>query len=97
MLYEREADVYQFDCVRKSPCIRAMYETVENGTDKCMVFEWMDRDLWSLRHQKRSCAPVFLKTVAKSVLTALTPFSDMDGQGEGVHTGTASSVELVAA
>lgn len=87
VLYEREVDVYEFDCVRKSPYIRSMHETVDNGTDKCMIFEWMEHDLWSLRHQKRSSSSEFPKTIAKSVLQALAAFSDMDGQGAGVHTG----------
>lgn len=87
VLYEREVDVYEFDCIRKSPYIRSMCEAVDNGTDKCMIFEWMEHDLWSLRHQRKALNSAFPKTVAKSVLQALTEFSNMDGQGAGVHTG----------
>jgi hypothetical protein len=85
--YKREIDVYEFDYIRNSPYIRSIYESVDNGTDKCMVFEWMEHDLWSLRHKKRSSNSAFSKTIAKSALQALAAFSDMDGQGPGVHMG----------
>lgn len=38
-LYQREVCAYEFDCVRNSPYIRSMVETINNGMDKCMVFE----------------------------------------------------------
>ena len=90
ILYQREFNVYEFDCVRNSPYIRSIYETVDNGTDKCMVFEWMEHDLWSLRRRKRPPGSTFPKTIAKSVLQALVAISDMDGQCAGVHTGSST-------
>lgn len=87
ILYEREAEGHEFDCIRNSPFIRRLYEAVDNGTDKCMVLEWMDQDLWSLRHQKLPLDSPFPKIVARSILSALATFSDMDGQIPTVHTG----------
>lgn len=87
VLYRREQNVYQFNCIRESPYIRAMRESIDNITDKCLVFEWMDSDLWSLRNFKQPPNSPLLKTVAKSTLNALSAFSDMDGQGPAVHTG----------
>ncbi|KAK2811045.1 hypothetical protein FQN50_002380 [Emmonsiellopsis sp. PD_5] len=86
ILYKREVGAYQFNCIQNSPVIRSLHEAVDNGTDKCLVFEWMDSDLWSLRHQRRSPSNALPKVVAKSVLQALTAFADMDGQGAAVHT-----------
>lgn len=86
-LYQRESGSYEFDCIRESSYIRNMYEEVDNGTDKCMVFEWMDDDLWSIRHQKRPPNSPLPKTISKSVLQALVALSYMDGQGAAVHTG----------
>ncbi|KAL1962105.1 hypothetical protein VTN77DRAFT_572 [Rasamsonia byssochlamydoides] len=48
--YEWEVDVYEFDCIKQSPYIRALYEAIDNGTDKCMVLEWMGHDLRSIRN-----------------------------------------------
>lgn len=87
VIYQREADVYEFDCIRESPYIRSLHEVVDNDTDKCMVFQWMDSDLWSLRKQRHQLNPQLPKIVAKSVLKALVAFDYMDGQGAGVHTG----------
>ncbi|KAK2807229.1 hypothetical protein FQN50_005516 [Emmonsiellopsis sp. PD_5] len=85
-LYEQESDIYEFNCIRRSPYIRAIQEVIDNGTDKCMIFEWMDSDLWSLRGAKHELGPSFLKVTAKSVLEAVRVFADMDGQGAAVHT-----------
>lgn len=92
--YTCEVNAYQFQCIRKSPYIRSLHEVVDNGTDRCMIFEWMDSDLWSLRRKKNesstSLPPTSLllsKVVAKSVLKALVEFQNMDGQGPGIHTG----------
>jgi hypothetical protein len=85
--YEREMNVYEFDCINRSPYIRSIREVVENKTDRCMIFEWMDHDLWSLRNQQQSLNQKFVKIVAKSVLNALVAFLDMDGNGAAVHTG----------
>ncbi|QKX64548.1 uncharacterized protein TRUGW13939_11723 [Talaromyces rugulosus] len=84
VLYEREASVYEFDCIKRSPYIRSQREVTENN--QCMVFEWMGCDLWSLRNKQQSSNSLFLKTVASSVLNALVAFLDMDGNGAAVHT-----------
>ncbi|PGH19866.1 CMGC protein kinase [Polytolypa hystricis UAMH7299] len=85
MMYKPELDAHEFNCIRNSPYITSMYEAIDNGTDKCMVFEWLDHNLWSLRYQKRARNSALPKTAAKSVLQALTALSNMDGQGAGVH------------
>ena len=87
VLYERERDVYEFDCIRKSDYVRFMDKTIDNGMDQCMAFEWTKHALWSLRHQWRDLSPGFPKTVARSELRALRAIGDMDGQGAGVRTG----------
>ena len=86
--YKRERDVYEFDCIQKSQCIRRMYESFDDGTDQCMVFEWMESDLWSLRGRwRRDLSPNFPKTLARWVLMGLEAIGDVDGQGVGVQTG----------
>ena len=66
-----------------------MREVIDN-MDKCMIFEWMDSDIWSLRRKQGPPNSLLLKTVARSVLGALVAFVDMDGEGLAVHTGEAS-------
>ena len=87
ILYDREIKAYEFDCIRNSPFIRQVHEAIDNGTDKCMVLESMDQDLWSLRHRKLPADSPFPRILARSVLTALNAFADMDGQTPTVHTG----------
>lgn len=64
-----------------------MHEAVDNGTDKCMILEWLDHDLWEIHNRKLQSESLLPKIVAKSVLKAIVAFSDMDGQGVNVHTG----------
>lgn len=90
VLYSREVNNYEFDCIKHSPYIRSMREVIDD-TDQCMVFEWMDSDIWSLRRKQGPPNSLLLKTVARSVLGALVAFVDMDGEGLAVHTGKASS------
>jgi hypothetical protein len=86
VLYSREVGNYEFDCIKQSPYIRPMREVIDNA-DKCMIFDWMDSDIWSLRAKQGPPTPLLLKTVARSVLGALVAFGDMDGEGVAVHTG----------
>lgn len=86
VLYAREVGNYEFDCIKESPYIRSMREVIDN-TDKCMIFEWLDSDLWSLRGRQNPPSSILLKTVARSVLGALVAFVDMDGEGLAVHIG----------
>ena len=69
-----------------------MHEVVDNGTDKCMVFEYLETDLWSLRARAQELGQPFLKVTAKSILEAVKVFSDMDGHFTAVHTGTRKSL-----
>lgn len=80
-------DIYEFPCIRSSPYIRAMREVIDNDEDKCMVFEWMDSDLWHIDSQRHRTGSPLPKVVAKSVLNALLVLEDMEGQGPTVHTG----------
>ncbi|KAF3481151.1 uncharacterized protein GIQ15_03910 [Arthroderma uncinatum] len=63
-----------------------MREVIDNGTDQCMVFEYLDTDLWSLRANAQELGQPFLKATAKSILEAVKVFSDMDGHFTAVHT-----------
>lgn len=49
---------------------------------QCMVFEWMDTDLWQLPSGPFRSGSKLPKIVAKSVLGALAVFHDLNG----VHT-----------
>jgi len=90
VLYSREVGNYEFDCIKHSPYIRSIREVMDNA-DKCMIFDWMDSDIWSLRAKQGPPTSLLLKTVARSVLGAPVAFVDMDGEGVTVHTGNASS------
>ncbi|PGH17412.1 hypothetical protein AJ80_04782 [Polytolypa hystricis UAMH7299] len=71
-LYKREFNIYEFSCVQSSLYIRATREVVDNGTDKCMVFEWMDSDLWTLRGAKHELNPSILKITGTLVSCSRT-------------------------
>ena len=85
-IYQMEVNCYEFQCIQNSPHIRSIREVIDNGEDQCMVFEWMDTDLWSLRARARELGQPFFKVAAKSILEAVRVFSDMDGQDPVVHT-----------
>ncbi|DAA74163.1 TPA_exp: Uncharacterized protein A8136_3661 [Trichophyton benhamiae CBS 112371] len=63
-----------------------MHEDVDNDTDRCMVLEYLDTDLWSLRTRAQKLGDPFLKATAKSILEAVKVFSDMDGHITALHT-----------
>lgn len=64
-----------------------MHEDVDNDKDRCMVLEYLDTDLWSLRTRAQKLGDPFLKATAKSILEAVKVFSDMDGHITALHTG----------
>ena len=88
--YNRERRCYTFNTIARSPYIRAMLELIghdessENVAQQpqCMVFEWMDTDLWQLLSKPFRTNSRLPQIVARSVLEALVVF---DGEG-GVHT-----------
>ena len=84
--FDRETSIYDFKSVRDSPYIRELREVVDNGTDRCMIFEWMDTNLWGVHRQKRELGSSFVKLTAKSALEALRVLGDLDGQA-AVHNG----------
>lgn len=87
VIYQTEANCYGYRCVAESPYIRALHEVVDNDTDRCMVFEYLDTDLWSLRARAQELGQPFLKATARSILEAVKAFSDMDGHFTALHTG----------
>ncbi|EGD91919.1 CMGC protein kinase [Trichophyton rubrum D6] len=86
VIYQTEANCYGYRCVAESPYIRALHEVVDNDTDRCMVFEYLDTDLWSLRARAQELGQPFLKAAARSILEAVKAFSDMDGHFTALHT-----------
>ncbi|KAI9843075.1 MAG: hypothetical protein M1837_006620 [Sclerophora amabilis] len=88
--YNRERRCYAFDSIAKSQSIRAMIELLNHEEDavenahqrQCMVFEWMDSDLWQLPSNRFRSGSLLPRIVARSVLQALEVF---DGE-DGVHT-----------
>ncbi|EFQ97409.1 CMGC protein kinase [Nannizzia gypsea CBS 118893] len=86
-VYDMERNCYEFLCIKSSPYIRAIYEVIDNDIDRCMVFEWMDTDLWTLRPRAQELCRPFLKATAKPILKVIKAFSDMDGQDAVVNTG----------
>ncbi|KJF61234.1 uncharacterized protein CIMG_13528 [Coccidioides immitis RS] len=65
-----------------------MHEVIDNNTDRCMVFECLDINLWSLRIRAQELSQSFLKITVKSILEAVKVFSDMNGHFTAVHTDT---------
>lgn len=88
--YNRERRSYTFDSIARSTYIRPLLElvghdeTLAGGTQQpqCMVFEWMDTDLWRLPSKPFRAGSQLPRIIARSVLEALVVF---DGDG-GVHT-----------
>ncbi|KAF4629161.1 hypothetical protein G7Y89_g8984 [Cudoniella acicularis] len=89
--YRRELHNYSFESLAKSPYIRSMLDLVghedsppADGTQqpKCMVFEWMDTDLWQLPSQPFRSGSQLPRIMAKSLLEALAVIADENG----VHT-----------
>ncbi|KAL2070070.1 hypothetical protein VTL71DRAFT_14750 [Oculimacula yallundae] len=88
--YKRELRNYSFESIANSPFIRSMIDTIghdqkasENPSrPQCMVFEWMDTDLWQLPSQPFRTGSELPRIVARSLLEALAILEDEGG----VHT-----------
>ena len=89
--YNRERRCYTFESISKSPYIRAMVDSVGHDEGplecdvkqpQCMVFEWMDTDLWRLPAKMFRSGSMLPRVTARSLLEALVVF---DGE-DGVHT-----------
>ena len=55
VVFEREQRNYDLPEIAASPYIRSLIDIVDSDIDtslasqpRCMVFEWMDTDIWSL-------------------------------------------------
>ena len=91
-MYERERGCYERDGIARSPHIRALLDlighdesephTSDASRPQCMVFEWMDTDLWQLPSGGLRPGSQVPRIVAKSVLEALAVVDDL----KGVHT-----------
>jgi len=90
-LYEREFQNLRLPTIALSPYIRALEDCVGHDTlkqhagalqQRCMVLEWMDTDLWRSRFVEIQPGSDLPRNVAKSVLEALTIFSDIGA----IHT-----------
>ncbi|KAL3423079.1 hypothetical protein PVAG01_04826 [Phlyctema vagabunda] len=69
-----------------STYVRALEDCIghdgEKPEQRCLVLEWMDKDLWKSRMNPRSHDPQLQKNVARSVLEALAVFADI----QATHT-----------
>ncbi|KAI9678773.1 MAG: hypothetical protein M1817_005830 [Caeruleum heppii] len=87
--YDREKVYYDSEVITQSPYIRSRRDVIghDEGQDgpqssrqrPCMVFEWMDTDLWQLPSESFRSGSLLPKIVAKSALQALILFDRMDG------------------
>lgn len=76
--------------IAQSPHIRSLLEVIDHDEPtadtsqqpSCMIFEWMDSDLWQIPSNPFRTGSQLPRVIARSVLNALTVF-DCDG---GVHT-----------
>ena len=88
--YNRERRCYAIDKISQCPYIRTIIEVIgddepdENASSqtKCMVFEWMDTDLWQLPSKPFRSGSQLPRVIARSLLYALAVF-ERDG---GIHT-----------
>ncbi|KAI9700119.1 MAG: hypothetical protein M1836_002653 [Candelina mexicana] len=89
--YYRELRNYDVGFVARSPYIRARIDLVGHKDShdagvtatqpRCMVFEWMDTDLWQLPSEPFRSGSKLPKMIAKSILQALAVFQE----SKGVH------------
>lgn len=87
MQYMRERQYYAADSINQSPYIRSLVEVIGHDEPiadaspqpQCMVYEWMDTDLWQLPSKPFRSGSPLPRTVARSVLNALTVFDKVDG------------------
>ncbi|KAG4442867.1 hypothetical protein IFR05_001663 [Cadophora sp. M221] len=93
----RELHNYTLDSIAQSPFVRSMIDFIGHDEPssckgfqqpKCMVFEWMDTDLWQLSSKPFRSGSGLPRMVARSLLEALAVF---DGEDE-VHTDLNSEI-----
>lgn len=92
VVFNRERRNYELPKIASSPYIRSLIDIVDSKTNvggrnlasqsPCLVFEWMDTDLWSLPSEQYRSSKL-PKTVAKAMLRALVTIKDSGA----VHTG----------
>lgn len=89
--YDREFRCYSIPSIASSPYIRRVLEyighedptlPVDQGQPRCMVFEWMDTDLWQLPSKPFRSSSNLPRIVVKSILEALVV---INGE-KGFHT-----------
>lgn len=88
-MYARECGFYEINGIARSLYIRALLDlagfdesetyTSDASRPQCMVFEWMDTDLWQLRSEGFRSGSQLPRIVATSVLEALAVFGDLRG------------------
>lgn len=90
--FDRERRNYELPEIAASPDIRSLIDIVDSETDAeskslasqppCMVFEWMDTDIWNLRSEQHRSSKL-PKIIAKSLLRALVTIKEKGA----THTG----------
>ena len=89
VVFEREQRNHELPGIAASPYIRSLIDIVDSDTTatlapqpRCMAFEWMDTDIWSLSSEQYRSSKL-PKIIAKSVLRALITIKEKGA----VHTG----------
>lgn len=83
--YNRGLRNYGFDSIAKSPFVRSMIDLIGHDDQQkpsqlpCMVFEWMDTDLWQLPSKRFRSRPQLPRIVARSILEALVVMNSENG------------------
>lgn len=97
--YTREHACYEVEAIARSPYIRAQIDSVGHDVETnnnalllCMVFEWMNTDLWQLSLEEFRSRSQLPRIVARSVLQALAVSQELDG----VHTDVNPNNVLVS-
>jgi hypothetical protein len=88
-ILNRELYNYQIPEIASCPSIRALVDTIpntdgQNGDPPCLVFEWMDLDLFGLESERFRGDGQLFKTAARGMLSALALFARL----KMVHTVT---------
>lgn len=86
IVYTREVENYGAGATKKSPYIRSLLdlishdaETSSSSQPQCMVFEWMDTDLWQLPSENFRSGFQLSRIVARSMLKALDVLNGLGG------------------
>jgi hypothetical protein len=97
VVYSRERGNYSIPRIVQSPYIRKLRDFIDGDNvnerstepkeskpeNQCMVFEWMDADLWQLPSESFRSSSKLPRIVTRSVLEALAVLDELGG----VHTG----------